>query len=189
MGEKISRQHRLLAMAWWLLIAFSQVYSDHQEEKAEQKDLENLSFGLEKLGQRTGWLPKRLGSFQNEVGLVKGRRLMRISESGQTGSTVSFRICIRPLCSHLGSWFLWFIIRAQQARLSHVIIAVIWGWGYLLFLFAWHHPYDTGFESVWNISAIGSWKPPSRFWREAQRTCSICCKIAQDPLSRLARLA
>jgi hypothetical protein len=43
--EEISKQPSIQAVAWLLLDAFSQVYSENQEQRTEQKFLKNLQFG------------------------------------------------------------------------------------------------------------------------------------------------
>jgi hypothetical protein len=44
--EENSRQHNLQAAAWTVPSAFSQIYSQNQQQRGtEQKDLENLQFG------------------------------------------------------------------------------------------------------------------------------------------------
>jgi hypothetical protein len=42
LAEEISKRH-IQAVPWLLLAAFSQVYSENQEQKAEQKDLKMCS--------------------------------------------------------------------------------------------------------------------------------------------------
>jgi hypothetical protein len=60
--EEISRQSSIQVMAWLVLAATSQVYSENWEENVEQKDLENLAVWSEnsvKLAQRSTWFLKR----------------------------------------------------------------------------------------------------------------------------------
>lgn len=40
--EGIQRQHSIQTVAWMLLVGFSQVCHDNQEQKAGQKDVKNL---------------------------------------------------------------------------------------------------------------------------------------------------
>jgi hypothetical protein len=47
MPPDLAVQHQ--AVAWLFLAAFSQVYSENQEQKAEQKDLKNLQFDQKSL--------------------------------------------------------------------------------------------------------------------------------------------
>lgn len=60
--EDISRQHSLQGVTWILLAAFSQVYSDNQEQRLECRDLKNLQFS-QKSACKTG---------AKEVVVVKG---------------------------------------------------------------------------------------------------------------------
>jgi hypothetical protein len=43
--QEISRQDNIQAVAWLLLAAFTQTYSEHPEQKAKQKDPNNVKFG------------------------------------------------------------------------------------------------------------------------------------------------
>jgi hypothetical protein len=49
LAEEISKRH-IQAVPWLLLAAFSQVYSENQEQKAEQKDLKKKTRSPAKKG-------------------------------------------------------------------------------------------------------------------------------------------
>jgi hypothetical protein len=48
LAEEISRQHSIQAVEELLHATFSQVCRENQEQKAKQKDLNNLHFGQKK---------------------------------------------------------------------------------------------------------------------------------------------
>jgi hypothetical protein len=75
LAEEISRQHHIQAVAWIVLAAVSQVYSENWEPTVKQKDLRKVQFGQKgsmiKVADKKGTVVNEISSFKKKSGTIR----------------------------------------------------------------------------------------------------------------------